>query len=260
MQTFPSLRTSPGFTLIELLTVIAIIGILAAIVIPTVGRVRDTAQRTVDANSLREIAKAATLYATDNDERLPGLNISPTTFRPAGTNPTTTPHLWAAALAQAGILEDPAFYSSKLDPQRPQTMPVSIIDRSGTSPSLDTGFASLVMSVELVGGLRMSHPATTPVAFTRGLQSDGRWDAGKGVYGSEGGYIALLGGSVTFHRSLEAPQQLTASNGRPTSNLLQALPHNPSASAQNPNPRIYADEDTGGIGRETGVISIAPPQ
>ena len=55
-----------GFSLIELLTVIAIIGILAAIIIPTVGKVRETAQRTVDSNNLREIGKAAAIYATDN--------------------------------------------------------------------------------------------------------------------------------------------------------------------------------------------------
>lgn len=50
-----SLRPTAGFSLIELLTVIAILGILAAIIIPTVGKARETAQRAVDASNLREL-------------------------------------------------------------------------------------------------------------------------------------------------------------------------------------------------------------
>lgn len=259
MQTHHNKRQPAGFTLIELLTVIAIIGILAAIVIPTVGKVRETAQRTVDANNLREIAKAATLYAADNSDRLPGSNLSATTFQPSGSAVTTTPHLWAAALARSGLLEDPSFYSSKLDGQRPQTMPSAILDRTAGGLVLNSDFSAMPLSVEVVAGLRMGNPSTTPVAFTRGLLAAGSWDATKGVYGDAGGFIAYLGGSVTFHKNLDAPGQLTSSNGQPTSNLLQALPFSASATAQNPNPRVFADSATGGLGDADGTESLAPP-
>ncbi len=66
----PRLRpTSAGFTLIELLTVIAIIGILAAILIPTVSSVREKA-RSVRCNSnLRDWGRAIMLYASENKNR-----------------------------------------------------------------------------------------------------------------------------------------------------------------------------------------------
>lgn len=60
-----------GFTLIELLTVIAIIGILTAIIVPVVGSVRQTARRAACSSNLRQIAAASMLYAQDNGNRLP---------------------------------------------------------------------------------------------------------------------------------------------------------------------------------------------
>ncbi|HBR94991.1 MAG TPA: hypothetical protein DEA90_12595 [Opitutae bacterium] len=61
-----------GFTLIELLVVIAIIAVLAAILIPAVGRVRQSAQQTQCASNLRRIGEAILMYSADHNGALPG--------------------------------------------------------------------------------------------------------------------------------------------------------------------------------------------
>ncbi len=65
------LRARVGFTLIELLTVIAIIGILAAIIIPTVGKVRVTAKKAQCVARLRQWGNAVGLAANDYKNKVP---------------------------------------------------------------------------------------------------------------------------------------------------------------------------------------------
>lgn len=64
-------KTHTGFTLIELLTVIAIVAILAAILIPVVQNTRTQAQQAVCGSNLRQIGLALHLYANDHDGWLP---------------------------------------------------------------------------------------------------------------------------------------------------------------------------------------------
>jgi len=148
-----------GFTLIELLTVIAIIGILAAIIIPTVGTVREKAQRAVDSNNIREVLKAAQIYAGDNNDRLPDPQTSATLITGG-----TAVYRWPGILAKNNILTDPAFYFAKNDPLYPATVPTVIL-RAGVAArnQMDTTFIASTISLEFVGGVKMSDTATTPV-------------------------------------------------------------------------------------------------
>lgn len=69
-EPFTKSRAS-AFTLIELLTVIAIIGILASILIPVVGKVREHAHRAQCGSNMRQVGLAALAYESEYGH-LPG--------------------------------------------------------------------------------------------------------------------------------------------------------------------------------------------
>lgn len=245
-------KSSSAFTLIELLTVIAIIGVLAGILIPTVGRVREVAQRAADASNLREIGKAALLYAAERQDRLPDPLAGPSA---TGANPPSRYFAYLGELARGGGLDESSLYFSRLDPLYDGTPLGRVLDPADSSRStLNPDLLPRVPSVNLVGGLRLSDPATTPLAFTRGLTAAGTWnsaatDASQGVYADGGGHVLFLGGHVQFYRRIG--DQLATSRGQPTSDLRQSI-------RAGGNRRIYGLDTGNGLASPDGLAPSGP--
>lgn len=60
-----------GFTLLECIVVIAVLGILAAVLIPVVARARSAARTTHCVSNMQQLGRAFTLYAQDHGGSLP---------------------------------------------------------------------------------------------------------------------------------------------------------------------------------------------
>lgn len=60
-----------GFTLLELLVVIAVISILAALLLPTLGRAKESGRSTACLSNLHQIGIALQLYVSDSQNKLP---------------------------------------------------------------------------------------------------------------------------------------------------------------------------------------------
>ena len=72
-----NVNKAKGFTLLELVVVVAIISILAALLLPALGRAKAKAQQPACMNNLRQIGLAIHMYAEDSSDAFPQATNSP---------------------------------------------------------------------------------------------------------------------------------------------------------------------------------------
>lgn len=87
---FPSRtgRTRSGFTLVELLVVIAVLGIMAALLLPALNQAKSRAQTIVCLNNLKQLQICWQMYAEDNDDIIPPNNYVYSVSMGSTNNPT----------------------------------------------------------------------------------------------------------------------------------------------------------------------------
>lgn len=78
MRTVPKWKSS-AFTLVELLVVVAIIGILVALLLPAIQAAREAARRSQCKNNLRQLGLAALNYESSHKRLPPSVEIKPST-------------------------------------------------------------------------------------------------------------------------------------------------------------------------------------
>lgn len=87
-----SLQKKKAVSLVEILVVVGILGLLAVLIIPSIGAVKARGETAKCASNLRSLGIAIQLYANDHDGRYPGpvwYSVTPEIWRLSGYAPIT---------------------------------------------------------------------------------------------------------------------------------------------------------------------------
>ncbi len=217
-----------AFTLIELMVVIAIIGILAAILLPTLSMALKHAKRIKCVSNMRQIGAAFHGFSVDNSQRLPWQLTAGGRKTQYGNHYSWEPNVVFCSTSMRSELSNPALLVSPCDPDRKSSNEKAIAMWGKVSPR--NPIPREAVSYNLCEGADVSRP-TTVLALTRNLSTDNiamaRWVGAEeatpqsmGLLGSNKGQILLTDGSVPFSKDSDLKssgnvvgQHLTATGG-----------------------------------------------
>ncbi len=134
----PASRHRTAFTLIELLVVVAIIALLIAILLPSLGRAREQTKLVKCQSNLGQWGKAIIVYTAENNDYLPG-DSHPAIFRWQGIEAMTDPKNGALTMPLGTAQQQQKrFISYKLRRQLGDSdgSKKSVADEIGTCPTL----------------------------------------------------------------------------------------------------------------------------
>ena len=190
-------KASKGFTLIEILVVIAIIGILASMLLPALGKAKGRANRIKCVSNLKQIGVACKNYANDNEDKFPWF---PKASGTAAAN--TAPQVWGSLASELG---NPKILRSPCDGAR--------VDATTFTTTATNGITSWTAGFPASGGITNSvsywfcitGDELKPATFLAGTRN-----------------IGNSAGAVTASATLTTPSWLTTGVAGTMSGLLSS--------------------------------------
>jgi hypothetical protein len=176
-----------------------------SVLLPAMSSVKLSAQKVKDASNLQKIVEAWREYTINRGLIIDGIGengrikASALVHRLAGRYRSGMSNI---------ILNDPHVYVSLNDRYASKIQQTAIcyvgpngVDRTAAFTDVTNAIIqnSWLFSYCFAVNLPSNVPlATTPLAFTRGLQVNGKWDEKYGLYGSRGGYVVYADGHIKW--------------------------------------------------------------